>query len=118
MFASGVLRSLRPLPRHRTWAPCPASPGPGRSMTSETSNPVCAASKQSVITPSQPCAAIRTRQDRFNLRPGEKLKLSRVASLARDREHALNLGAMGRLLERRISEERPNGREAEVPGPH
>lgn len=74
--------------------------------------------QQSVITPSQPCAAIRTGQDRFNLGPGEKLKLSLIASLARDREHALNLGAMGRLLERRISKERPNGREAEVPGPH
>ena len=53
--------------------------------------------QQSVITPSQPCAAIRTGQDRFNLGPGEKLKLSLVASLARDREQALNLGAMGRL---------------------
>lgn len=50
----------------------------------------------------------------FNLGPGEKLKLSLVASLARDRKHALNLSAMGRLLERRIPEERPNGREAEV----
>lgn len=73
--------------------------------------------QQSVITPSQPCASIRTGQDRFNLGPGEKLKLSLVASLARDREHALNLGAMGRLLERCISE-RPNGREAEITGPH
>ncbi|WP_288142340.1 hypothetical protein, partial [Mesorhizobium sp.] len=60
----------------------------------------------------------RTGQDRFNLGPGEKLKLSLVASLARNREHALNMGAMRRLLERRISEERPNGREAEIPLPY
>jgi hypothetical protein len=30
----------------------------------------------------------------------------------------LNVGAIGRLLERRVSEERSNGREAEIPGPH
>ncbi|CDX52789.1 hypothetical protein MPL3365_170093 [Mesorhizobium plurifarium] len=41
-----------------------------------------------------------------------------AASLARNREHALNVGAVRRLLERRISEERPNGREPEIPRPY
>jgi hypothetical protein len=54
-------------------------------------------------------------QDRFNLGPDEKLKLPLVASLAGDGEHALNVGAVRRLLERRISEEGPNGRETEIP---
>jgi hypothetical protein len=61
--------------------------------------------QQSVIAPSQQCATIRAGQDRVNLGSAEKLKLAFVASLARDREHALNVGAIRRLLERRISEE-------------
>ncbi len=50
-------------------------------------------------------------------RPHLAAKLPLVASLAGHREHTLNVGAMCRLLERRISEERSNGCEAEVPGP-
>jgi len=41
----------------------------------------------------------------LNLGPGQELKLPLVASLAGDRKHTLNVGAMCRLLERRISEE-------------
>ncbi len=48
-LVSGVLRSLRPLPTHRTWAPCPSiTESRSRSMISETRNPVCAASKSRV----------------------------------------------------------------------
>lgn len=54
----------------------------------------------------------------FNLEPGEKLKLSLVASLARDCEPPLNVGVMSRFLERRTSKERPNSREAKIPGPY
>ena len=73
--------------------------------------------QQGVIAASEPCRAIGSGKDRLDLGPRQEMHLRLVVSLARYREHALDKGAVGRLLEGREPEEGANGRQAQVARP-
>jgi hypothetical protein len=68
--------------------------------------------QQGVVAAPEPCRAIGSGEDRLDLGPRQELHLTLVVALARDREDALDKGAVGRLLEGREPEEGANGRQA------
>ena len=73
--------------------------------------------QQGVIAASEPCCAIGSGKDFLDLRPRQEMHLTLVVTLARYREHSLDKGAVGRLLEGGEPEERVNGRQAQVARP-
>ena len=70
-----------------------------------------------MIAAAKPCRAIRSGKDRLDLGPRQEMHLTLVVALARYREHSLDKGAVGRLLEGREPEERANGGQARVTRP-
>ncbi len=57
-------------------------------------------------------------KDCFDLRARQKMHLTFVVPLARYRENALDMGAVGRLLEGHEAEEGADGGQAQVARPH
>jgi hypothetical protein len=72
--------------------------------------------QQRVIAASEPCRSIRSGEDRLDLGAGQVSHLAFVVSLGRYREHALDMRAVGRLLERSEAKEGPDGGQAQVAG--
>jgi len=68
-----------------------------------------------MVTASQPLRAIRRRQQRLDLRSGQKTNQGAPLALVRNRQHSLNDSAVRRRLQRSVAEERPDGRQAKVP---
>src|SRR5690349_4726504 len=73
--------------------------------------------QQRVIAASEPCRSIRSGKYRLDLGSGQEMHLALVVSLARYREHALNMSAVGRLLKRGEPEEGADRGQAQVTGP-
>src|SRR5205814_1348194 len=73
--------------------------------------------QQGVITASEPCRAIGNSKDRLDLGPCQEMHLTLAVALARYREHSLDKGAVGRLLEGREPEEGANGCQPQVARP-
>jgi hypothetical protein len=70
-----------------------------------------------MIAASEPCRAIGSGKDRFDLGPRQKMHLTLVVALARYREDSLDQGAVGRLLEGREPKEGSDGGQAQVARP-
>jgi hypothetical protein len=73
--------------------------------------------QKGVVTASQPRRSIRRRQQRLDLWPGQKAHQGAPLSLVRNRQHSLDDSAVRRRFQRGVAEERPDGRQTEVPAP-
>ncbi len=73
--------------------------------------------QQRAIAASEPCRSIRSGKDRFDLGSGQEMQLALVVSLARYREDALDVCAVGRFLEGCEPEEGADGGQAQVARP-
>ncbi len=62
-----------------------------------------------MITAPEPCRPVGGSKDRLDLGPRQKMHLTFVVPFARCRENALDMGAVGRLLEGREAEEGVDG---------
>jgi hypothetical protein len=70
-----------------------------------------------VVAAAEPRRPIGSGEDGLDLGARQEVHLSLVVALARDREHALDEGAVRRLLERREPEEGADGGQAHVACP-
>jgi hypothetical protein len=68
--------------------------------------------QQGVIAASEPCRPIGCSKDRLDLGSRQEIHLPLVVALARYRKHALDMGAVGRLLEGHETKERADGAQA------
>jgi hypothetical protein len=59
--------------------------------------------------------AIRRRQQRLDLGSGQKTNQGAPLALVRNCQHSLNDSAVRRRLQRSVAEERPDGRQTQVP---
>ena len=73
---------------------------------------------EGVVAPSRPCASIRCRKQRIDLRAAEKADQLARESLAWNREHSLNLRCVGRQLERRVAKEGMDRGQSQVAAPN
>ena len=73
--------------------------------------------QQRVIASSKPCRSIGNGQDCLDLRSGQEMRLTLVVPLAGYRKDALNMRAVGWLLERREPEERAYGGQPQITRP-
>ena len=67
-----------------------------------------------MVAPPRPCGSVRGRQQRIDLRAVEKADQLTGESLARNREHSLDLRCVGRQLERRITKEGMNRGQSQI----
>jgi len=88
-------------------------PQPGHLAQSQAS--LNGGEQKGMIAASQPLRSIRRRQQRLDLGPGQKAHQCAPLSLVRNRQHSLDDSAVRRRFQRGVAEERPDGRQTQVP---
>ena len=73
---------------------------------------------EGVVASARPCASIRRRKQRVDFRAAQKTDQLARESLARDREHSLDLHRVGRQFERRVAKEGMDRGESQIAAPN
>ena len=117
---SGVIRSLRPLPWQRRWAPVPSSTSAQVSaVSSETRRPgLDGDEQQRVVSTTEPGVAIGRGEEGVDLVVGEERDELSVGAFGRDGEHPLDQRRVFGMSQRRVGEQRVDGGQAVVAGAH
>ena len=89
-----------------------------RRQLGETESGLDGHQEQRVIAATEPGAWIGRGEQRIDLGPGEKRDLATRETLAGHGEYALDLRGMGGCFEGRVSKERVNGGQPQIPAPH